>query len=215
MKRFLMMVMAAAGLAGSAMAQETPVLTQSQQPAIAEDLPAPALQGPMILLQTTMGDITVQLDTVGAPKTAAQFLALVKAKHYDGAAFYRVEPGFVIQLGDLDANQKYRPAKRPPVPLETANNKHSLGALAMAHGEDPNSGQSTFYIDLDENSGLNATEGAAPNTTGYAVFGKVISGMEVVTAIAAVERAPTGGPFPGMLPKVPVVVKKASVVRTF
>lgn len=176
--------------------------------------PAPQVEmtGPQILLQTSMGDITIVLDTIGAPITAAHFLKNVNSKHYDGAAFYRIEPGFLIQLGDSDAAGKYRPPKFPPIPLESATTKHSKYALGLAHGDDPNSGQTTFYIDLADNPHLNATEGAAPNTTGFTAFGKVIAGFDVVEAIAAVERAPTGGPFPGKLPVTPVFIKKAIVV---
>jgi peptidyl-prolyl cis-trans isomerase A (cyclophilin A) len=166
-----------------------------------------------VTLQTSLGDIVITLDPVGAPKTSAQFLGLVKSGHYNGASFYRIEPGFLIQLGDLDAKYEYRAPKLPPVPLETDTNKHALGAVGLAHAEDPNSGQSTFYIDLAENSGLNATAGAPPNTTGYAAFGHVTAGMEIAQAIAAVELAPEGGPFPGKLPKVPVIVKKATVTK--
>lgn len=194
--------------AGAAWAQEPPAA-----PAPEPEPAAPQWVGPEVTLQTTMGDIVVTLDMVGAPKTSAQFLGLVKSGHYDGAAFYRIEPGFLIQLGDLDAKGNYRAPKLPPIPLETATNKHSVGALGMAHGDDPDSGQSTFYIDLAENSGLDATPGAAPNTTGYAAFGHVTSGMDVVKAIESVELAPEGGPFPGKLPKDPVVVEKALITK--
>jgi peptidyl-prolyl cis-trans isomerase A (cyclophilin A) len=205
MKRNLILAGMLVGLAGAASAQEPP-------PAA----PQPETQqwtGPEVTLQTSKGDIVITLDTVGAPKTAAQFLGLVKGGHYNGASFYRIEPGFLIQLGDLDAKYQYRAPKLPPVPLETATNKHSLGAVGLAHGDDPNSGQSTFYIDLADNAGLGATPDAAPNTTGYAAFGHVTAGMDVAEAIAAVELAPEGGPFPGKLPKVPVVVNKAVVTK--
>jgi cyclophilin family peptidyl-prolyl cis-trans isomerase len=174
---------------------------------------APQWVGPEVTLQTTMGDIAITLDTVGAPKTSAQFLGLVKSGHYDGAAFYRIEPGYLIQLGDLDAKLEYRAPKLPPVPLETATNRHARGAVALAHADDPSSGQSTFYIDLGENAWLNATPGAPPNSTGYAAFGHVTAGMNVAEAIGAVELAPEGGPFPGKLPKVSIVVNKAVVTK--
>jgi peptidyl-prolyl cis-trans isomerase A (cyclophilin A) len=166
-----------------------------------------------VTLQTSMGDIVVMLDAVGAPKTAKHFLGLVKDGYYDGVAFYRVEPGFLIQLGDLDADLKYRAPRRPPVPLETEHNRHARGAVALAHADDPDSGLSTFYIDLADNPHLNADPAAPPNTTGYAVFGHVTAGMEVAEAIGSVERAPEGGPFPGKLPKVPVVVNRAVVTK--
>ncbi|MDP3736128.1 MAG: peptidylprolyl isomerase [Hyphomonadaceae bacterium] len=205
MKRIL--VLATAFIAASAVA------TAQQTPPAAPQPVTPQWTGPEVTLQTTMGDIFITLDTVGAPKTSAQFLGLVKSGHYNGAAFYRIEPGYLVQLGDLDAKHGYRAPKLPPVPLETETNRHARGAVGLAHADDPNSGQSTFYIDLAENSGLNATPGAPPNTTGYAAFGHVTAGMEVAEAIGAVERAPEGGPFPGKLPKVPVVVNKAAVTK--
>jgi peptidyl-prolyl cis-trans isomerase A (cyclophilin A) len=195
-KHFLILAGALCAFAGVASAQEAPHWT-----------------GPEVTLQTTMGDIVITLDAAGAPKTSAQFMGLVKSGHYNGAMFYRVEPGFLIQLGDLDAKQQYREPKLKPVPLETATNKHALGAVGLAHADDPNSGQSTFYIDLAENSGLNADPAAEPNTTGYAAFGHVTAGMMVAEAIAGVELAPEGGPFPGKLPKVPVTVTKAMVTK--
>ncbi len=200
MKRFLAAATLALLLSAPAFAQEPPVK------------PPPAR--PIVTLHTTMGDIQVTLEPDGAPKTAAQFLALVKGGHYNGAAVYRIEPGFVIQLGDLDAKLDYRAPKLPPISLETEHNKHSRGALSLAHAEDPDSGQSTIFISLGENSGLDATSAAPPNTTGYAVFGRVTAGMEIVDAIGALELAPEGGPFPGRLPKQSVVVTKAEIARS-
>lgn len=202
MKRFLALAAIAVSLAGAAIAQET-------------DAPAPAPDpaGPVVTLHTTMGDIVITLDPAGAPKTAAHFKALVEKKYYDGAAVYRIEPGFVVQLGDLDKDLKYRHPPLPNIPLETENNRHTRGAVAMARGDETDSGNSVFYFDLSENAGLGATPGAPPNTTGYAVFGHVTSGMDIVDAIAAVELAPEGGPFPGKLPAQPIVVMKAVVTQ--
>ncbi len=202
MKRFLAAATLALLLATPAIAQEVTLVAP---------LPA-APAGPVVTLHTTMGDIQVTLEPEGAPKSAAQFLGLVKSRHYNGAAIYRIEPGFVIQLGDLNAKLDYRAPKLPPIPLETEHNKHSRGALSFAHAEDPDSGQSTIFISLGENSGLDATPGAPPNTTGYAVFGHVTAGMEIVDAIGALELQPDGGPFPGRLPKQSVVVTKAEIV---
>ncbi|MEZ5938260.1 MAG: peptidylprolyl isomerase [Hyphomonadaceae bacterium] len=200
MKRIFILASLLISAAG-AVAQEAPIDDASPTP--------PQWTGPQVTLQTTMGDIVITLDTVGAPKTAAQFAGLVETGHYDGAAFYRIEPGYLIQLGDLDAKGDYRAPKLPEIPLETETNKHTRGAVALAHAEEPDSGQSTFYIDLAENAHLNADRDAPPNTTGYAVFGHVTGGMDVVEAISTVELDPEGGPFPGALPKVPVVVTKA------
>jgi peptidyl-prolyl cis-trans isomerase A (cyclophilin A) len=158
-----------------------------------------------------MGVIEITLDPVGAPKTSAHMLRLFQSGHYVGKAIYRIEPGFLIQLGDLDASWTHHWPPPPYVPgttveLETATNRHGRGTVSLARAEDPNSGMSTFYFDLADNTSLNATPGAPPNTTGYATFGRVTAGMEVVDAIAALPRAPTGGPFPGKAPLAPVTI---------
>ena len=181
---------------GAAQAQETPA-------------PPPA---PRVTFETTMGAVTIEMDTVGAPRTSAHMLRLFKTRHYVGAAIFRVEPDFLIQLGDLDTNLVYRHPPYPAtVPLETATNKHMRGGVALAHGDDPNSGRSSFYFELADNPHLNATPGAAPNTTGYAVFARVVEGMDVLDRIAQVERDPAKGPFPGMLPKTPIVITRVTV----
>lgn len=182
-------------------------------PAFAQETPAPQPTGAVIVLHTNKGDIEVTLAPEGAPKSAAQFLGLVKSGQFNGNAFYRIEPDFVIQFGDLDDKLQYRAPKLPPIPLETEHNHHSRGALSFAHADDPNSGHATIFISLSENSGLDANPTAEPNTTGYAVFGHVTAGMDVVDAIAAVELAAEGGPFPGRLPKEPVIITQAEIVR--
>ncbi len=203
MKRILAMACVSAAMSGAAFAQEA----QAPPPV------APQWSGPEVTLETSMGNIVVTLDTAGAPKTAAHFLGLVGAKYFDGVAVYRIEPGFVIQLGDLDGKLEYRAPPLPPVELETATNRHVRGAVALARADDPASGHGTFYIDMGDNAHLNATEGAAANTTGYAVFGHVTSGMEVAETIEKVELAPEGGPFPGKLPKAPIIVTRVSVTK--
>jgi peptidyl-prolyl cis-trans isomerase A (cyclophilin A) len=199
MKRFLVTAALAVGLAGAAHAQE------------ATQVAAPPT-GAVIMLHTTMGDVEVTLDPAGAPKSAAQFLQLAKNKYFDGAIVYRVEPGFVVQFGDLDEKLQYRDPKLPGIPLETEHNRHSRGAVSFARADELDSGKNVLFISLADNASLNAAEGAAPNTTGYAVFGHVTAGMNIVDAIAGVELAPEGGPFPGKLPKTPVLVTKAEVV---
>ena len=203
LRQILTSVLGLSFLAGIASAQvPTPIPAPTPTPA-----PAPP---PKVRLTTTMGVIEITLDPVGAPKTSAHMLKLFQSGHYVGAAVFRIEPGFLIQLGDLDANWQHRWAPRPlmgqTVELETANNKHGRGTVSLARADDPNSGMSTFYFDLGENTSLNATFGAPPNTTGYATFGRVTSGMDVLDAIAAAPRAPTGGPFPGKAPLVPITI---------
>jgi cyclophilin family peptidyl-prolyl cis-trans isomerase len=199
-------------LAGAALAQSAAPAPAVTPESIAPSA-APQWSGPEVTLNTSMGDIVLTLDMVGAPKTAANFLRHVRAGHFNGARFYRIEPGFLIQLGDEDAAGKYRPPQFPPIPLETATNHHEKYAVGLAHGDNPNSGQSTFYIDLADNASLNAKADAPPNTTGFAAFAHVTAGFDTVDKIGAVERLPKGGPFPGKLPKVPVIVKKATVTK--
>jgi cyclophilin family peptidyl-prolyl cis-trans isomerase len=188
--------------------------TFAQTPTPVSPPPAPQ-PAPKVTLTTTMGVIEITLDPVGAPKTSAHMLRLFQSTHYVGAAVYRIEPGFVIQLGDLDSTWKHRWAPGDlmgkTVELETANNKHGRGTVSLARADDPNSGMSTFYFDLGDNASLNATADAPPNTTGYATFGRVTAGMEVLDAIAAVPRAVAGGPFPGKAPVTPITI---TAVRT-
>lgn len=191
--------------AGSALAQTAAPTPPAPAPA---PVPIPA---PKVFLTTTMGEIEITLDLVGAPKTSAHMLKMFQSNHYIGASFFRIEPGFIIQIGDLDAQFKGRYPPLSPIELETATNKHFKGAVALARGDATNSGHSSFYFDLADNPSLNADPNAPPNTTGYAVFGRVTAGWEVVEAMAKVERAPTGGPFPGKAPVVPIVV---TAIRT-
>jgi len=178
--------------------------------------PAPAnpeMTGPKLLIATSMGDITLQLDSARAPKSVANILRYVREKHYDNTAFYRVAHGFVIQMGSFDANGKGRGIHSGPVPLEANNGLSNLrGTVAMARAEAPDSATAEFFINLADNTPLNHEAADPGNNTGYAVFGQVISGMDVVDAIGQV---PTGdnGPMPGQAPVTPIVVKKVTVLK--
>lgn len=163
-------------------------------------------------IQTSMGDIVIALDDEHAPKTVANFIAYAKAGHFNGTAVYRVVPGFVVQMGSIKADGKGKPPARKPIPLESANGVRNLrGAVAMAHGDPPASARAEFFIDLRDNTPLDPKPGDAPGTTGYAVFGHVVAGMDVVDAIAAVPLGGGKGPFPDAMPKTPVRVLKISV----
>ncbi len=145
---------------------------------------APASNNPRVTLATTLGDIVVELYPDKAPKTVENFLQYVKDKHFDGTIFNRVIKGFVVQTGGYDANLWPRPT-RPPIPLESKNGlRNDRGTLAMARGE-PNSATDQFFINVDNNDGLNV--GKAGDKHGYAVFGKVVSGMNVVDKISVVK----------------------------
>lgn len=168
---------------------------------------APAA-APRVKLATSMGDIVVELDPAKAPKTVANFLEYVKDKHYDGTVFHRVIDGFMIQGGGFTQELSQKPT-REPIPLEASNGlKNDTYTIAMARTGNPNSATSQFFINVKNNDSLNAP---SPDGYGYAVFGKVVSGKEVVDKIRAV---PTGNKN-GMqnVPVVPVVIQSATLVK--
>jgi len=178
------------------------------------DPSVPAMTGPQILISTSMGDITLQLDSARAPKTVEHVLAYVKAKHYDGTVFYRVVKGALIQMGSWDAKGRGRPEliglKR--VPLEVNNGLSNVrGTVGLARGEEPDSGGADFFINVGDESPLDAAKDVPGNVTGYAVFGKVIAGLPVVDAI---NKVPTGGlgPMEGQAPATPILISKVIIV---
>ena len=155
------------------------------------------MTGPSILISTSMGDITIQLDSVRAPKSVANLLRYVREKHYDNTAFYRVAKGFVIQMGSFDANGKGRGIHPGPVPLEANNGLTNLrGTVAFGRAEAPDSATAEFFINLADNTPLDHKADDPGNTTGYAVFGQVKSGMEVAEAISDVPTGGGKGPMP-------------------
>ena len=167
---------------------------------------------PKVSFQTSLGEIIFELDREHAPITVANFLRYVIEGHFDGTVFYRVVPGFVIQAGSFDAEGKPR-GVHDPILLETANSpSNARGTMAMGHGDDPNSARAEFFINLVDNKAIDRRPDDLENKTGFAVFGHVASGMDIVDAIAAL---PLGGPgpFPGAAPLTPVVIQKASVLK--
>ncbi|MBP5990715.1 MAG: peptidyl-prolyl cis-trans isomerase [Piscinibacter sp.] len=168
-----------------------------------------AAQAQKVKFATSAGDIVVELDAAKAPKTVANFVEYVKAGHYDGTIFHRVIPNFMIQGGGMTPDMKEK-ATRAPIPLESGNGLDNLrGTLAMARTMDPNSATAQFFINVVDNGFLNKAQSRDGN--GYAVFGKVVSGMEVVDKIRAV---PTGNK--GMhqnVPLEPVVINKATLEK--
>ena len=182
--------------------------------AMSSALPALAAN-PQVEFDTTAGKIRVELYPDAAPKTVANFLDYVKAKHYDGTQFHRVIGGFMIQGGGFTPDFKQKPTK-PPIAIESEqSSKAGLlnvpGTLAMARTSDPNSATAQFFINVADNKFLNFREPTMQGY-GYTVFGKVVSGMDVVDKIA---KAPTGagGPFPKDVPTEPVIIKQAVIVE--
>ncbi|MCR5865239.1 peptidyl-prolyl cis-trans isomerase [Aquincola sp. J276] len=169
---------------------------------------APAL-AQKVRLDTSMGPIVLELDAEKAPKSVANFVDYVKAGHYNGTVFHRVIDGFMIQGGGMDASMKEKPT-RAPIPLESRNGLvNARGTVAMARTMDPNSATSQFFINLKDNSFLDQANSRDGN--GYAVFGKVVSGMDVVDKIKAV---PTGNNGPHQnVPLQPVVIKQATLEK--
>jgi peptidyl-prolyl cis-trans isomerase A (cyclophilin A)/peptidyl-prolyl cis-trans isomerase B (cyclophilin B) len=164
---------------------------------------------PQVDLKTSAGIIRLELYPAKAPKTVANFLQYVKDGHYDGTVFHRVIPDFMIQGGGFDGSYKQK-ATRDPIQNEARNGlKNDLGTVAMARTNAPHSASAQFFINVKNNDFLNAA--AAQDGWGYAVFGKVISGMDVVTKIARLPTGP-GGPFRSDVPREAVVIQSATVV---
>lgn len=158
-----------------------------------------------VKLVTSMGEIVIELDAAKAPKTVDNFLQYVKSGFYDGTIFHRVINNFMIQGGGMTADMTQKPT-RPPIPLESRNGLANVrGSVAMARTNDPNSASAQFFINVKDNAFLDAAN--ARDGNGYAVFGKVVSGMEVVDKIRAV---PTG---PGDVPVTPVILKSATLEK--
>ena len=166
---------------------------------------------PRVMLQTSQGDIVLELDPRAAPLTVKNFLTYVEDGAYDGTIFHRVIKDFMIQGGGFTEDYQRR-ATRETVRNEADNGlKNKRGTIAMARTSAPHSASNQFFINLVDNAFLDHT---APNPRGwgYAVFGKVVKGMETVDKIG---KLPTGrgGPFRQDVPKTPVIITKASVVE--
>jgi len=165
-----------------------------------------------VLIKTNLGDMTVELYPDKAPKSVENFLAYVNGKFYDGTIFHRVIDNFMIQGGGFTPELRQK-ATRPAIANEAKNGlSNTRGTLAMARTGDPNSATAQFFINVVDNPRLDFTSEANGSTWGYCVFGKVISGLDVVDKIKAV---PTGaqGPFKSDVPTTPVVIEKISVIH--
>ncbi len=162
----------------------------------------------MVEMTTSKGVIQLELDAENATITVANFLEYVKSGHYDGTIFHRVIPGFVIQGGGLESGMKEK-ATQAPIENEADNGlKNLTGTICMARTNDPHSATSQFFINLKDNSFLDHTEKTASGW-GYAVFGTVTSGMDVVEVIAAVQTGNAG--YHSDVPLEDVVLEKAIV----
>jgi cyclophilin family peptidyl-prolyl cis-trans isomerase len=163
---------------------------------------------PMVVMKTNLGDIRIELFESEAPKTVENFLAYVRGGHYNGSIFHRVIPGFVIQGGGFDSDYNRQPTAHPPVYNESDNGlDNKRGTLSMARTSDPHSATSQFFVNLSDNPPLDYRNG----NWGYAVYGRVVEGMDVVDQIAAI---PTGaaGPFRQDVPRDMAIIESAEVV---
>ena len=168
---------------------------------------------PKVRFATSAGDFVVEVYPDKAPKTVANFLQYVRDKHYDGTVFHRVIENFMIQGGGFDASYAQKPT-RPPVvhegreALAKGGDKNVVGTLAMARTSDPDSASSQFFVNVRDNDFLNPSA----QSPGYTVFGKVVSGMDVVGKIKATPTGP-GGPFPSDVPRTPILINSATLVK--
>jgi cyclophilin family peptidyl-prolyl cis-trans isomerase len=174
---------------------------------VAAGSPGALAADPQVDLKTNLGTIRVELYPAKAPKTVANFLQYVKDGHYNGVIFHRVIPDFMIQVGGFEKGMKEKPT-RAPIENEAKNGlKNDLGTLAMARTSAPHSASAQFFINTKNNDFLNYP---GQDGWGYAVFGKVVSGMDVVMKI---QQVPTGNA--GMhqnVPRDPVIIESATLV---
>jgi len=161
---------------------------------------------PYLKFETTEGDIVVELDGRRAPVTVANFLKLVDDGYFDGTVFHRVIANFMIQGGGYTPGLKSKEAEDEFIFNESGNGLENVrGTIAMARRNEPHTAKAQFFINVNDNMSLNPQ----PDRWGYAVFGYVIEGMDVVDKIAAVPTGPQGQ-FSQDVPTIPIVIKKAS-----
>jgi cyclophilin family peptidyl-prolyl cis-trans isomerase len=164
---------------------------------------------PVVVIETSMGDITVELDKAKAPVSVENFLGYVKDGYYTGTIFHRVIKGFMIQGGGLTADMQRKAGTKPPIQNEAANGlKNARGTVSMARTSEIRSATSQFFINTVDNAGLDH-KGLTPDGYGYAVFGKVIAGMDVVDKIEGVATGSAAGHQ--NVPKEPVTIKAVRV----
>ncbi|MBV6306560.1 peptidyl-prolyl cis-trans isomerase [Candidimonas humi] len=193
---------AALALATAGAAQAAPSTTHQGKPAMSTS--------PKVKLHTNMGDIVIALDAEKAPKTVENFLSYVNEGFYDGTIFHRVINNFMIQGGGFEPGMKQKPT-HAPIDNEANNGlKNDRYTVAMARTADPHSATAQFFINVADNDFLNFTS-PTPNGWGYAVFGKVVEGTDVVDRIKAVKTGNKG--FHQDVPVEDVVIEKASVVE--
>ncbi|MFN8094438.1 MAG: peptidylprolyl isomerase [Vicinamibacteria bacterium] len=190
------------------------LVAQAAAPAAPAPAPAPPPKGSFVTLEVTqnrtpLGTITIALDPDKAPVSVRNFLDYVKAGHYDGTVFHRVMPGFMIQGGGYTPELEEKPTRESIVNEAKNGLRNSRGSVAMARLTDPNSASSQFFINLRDNHRLDfGIDGA-----GYAVFGHVVEGMEIVDRIAMVPRTSRGQHE--NVPEVPIIIRHARLLESW
>lgn len=172
-----------------------------------------AQDAPRVKFVTSQGEFVVEVYPDKAPKTVENFLQYVRDKHYDGTIFHRVIGNFMIQGGGYDQRYMERATRSPVVhegreALAKGGPRNTVGTLAMARTNVPNSATAQFFINVVDNGFLDPS----PQQPGYTVFGKVVSGLDVVQRIKTVPTGP-GGPFPTDVPRTPVVIQSATLEK--
>jgi cyclophilin family peptidyl-prolyl cis-trans isomerase len=197
-----------AALFSTSNAAEPPVSTTAQ-PAAAQPAPAAAALNPQVQVFTNMGNFTIELYAERAPLTVAQFLKYGDQGHYSGTIFHRAIANFVIQGGGFDANYKLKgnPAK---VVNESGNGlSNQRGTVGLARPQEPHAGDVQFYVNIADNAALDPNQ----SRWGYAVFGKIVQGMDVVDRISTVSTG-AKGPFKDDAPLQPVIIERIERVPT-
>ncbi len=178
-------------------------------------LPAAAQDAPRVRFVTSAGEFVVEVYPDSAPKTVENFLQYVRDKHYDGTIFHRVIDNFMIQGGGFDTRYAQKRTRAPIAhegrEAQAKGLRNTIGTLAMARTSEPHSATAQFFINVRDNAFLDHT---APTMQGYGytVFGRVVGGMEVVNRIKSIPTG-SGGPFPSDVPRTPVVIESATIVR--
>lgn len=163
-----------------------------------------------VKLQTTLGDIVIQLDTANAPVSSENFVQYVKDGYYEGTIFHRIIPGFMAQGGGFNESFDQK-AARASIENEADNGlKNNRGTIAMARTSDPHSASSQFFINYSNNDFLNFSSKTSQGW-GYTVFGEVVEGMDVVDAMAKIPTG-SGGPMPSDVPQTMITIEKATVL---
>jgi peptidyl-prolyl cis-trans isomerase B (cyclophilin B) len=165
---------------------------------------------PRVLINTSCGEVTIELEATKAPITTENFLSYARSWYYDGTVFHRVIPGFMIQGGGFTPDMREKQTV-PPIKNEADNGlKNERGTIAMARTSDPHSATSQFFINLENNAFLDHQAKTGPQW-GYAVFGKVVEGMEVVDSIAQVPTGRSGQHSD--VPRDPVLIEQVTVLQ--